>query len=323
MFSRPFAWLLVACAMAGFAHAPAHSQPYPNKPIRIVVPYAVGGGLDVLARMIGEGLTLKWKQPVTVENRVGAAGNIGADLVYRAKPDGYTILVTTEAPLAVNKGLYRNLPFDPVQFVPISIMTSAPLIVTVNPKVSARNIRDFIALAKANPGRLSYGSAGVGGSSHLSVALFEMMAGVQFNHIPYKGMAPATADLIAGHVDFVFGFQSGLGPYFGSDKVVFLAVTADQRLTALPDVPTVAEVLPGYVVSSWFAAVLPPATPPEIATTLHSAIDEFLQSPEARRRIQQLGQVILNLPPAASAEFLRREAEQWGKVVQATGASAD
>jgi tripartite-type tricarboxylate transporter receptor subunit TctC len=321
MIGRTLASLILCSTL--FHGAAAQTQPYPNKPIRIIVPYAVGGGLDVLARQIGDGLSIRWKQPVTVENRIGAAGNIGAELVYRAPPDGYTVLITTEAPLAVNKGLYKNLPFDPARFVPVSIMTSAPLIVTVNPSLQIRTVNQFIDYAKANPGKLTYGSAGIGGSSHLSVALFEMMAGVRFNHVPYKGMAPATADMIAGHVNFVFGFESGLGPYFNSDKVVFLAVTSEERLAALPKVPTVAEVLPGYVVSSWFAAVLPPQTPAEIANELYAGIDQVLRSTEVRKRIQQLGQVILNKPPAEARAFLQRETEQWAKVVRATGASVD
>jgi len=217
-----------------------YAQDFPSRQIRFIVPYPAGGGLDVLARVVAEGLNNKWKQPVIVDNRAGAAGNIGAEAVFRAPPDGYILLVTTEAPIAVNKSLYRKLAFDPDQFVPVSTLTNAPMLITVNASTPINTLQEFIAYGKEKPGQLAFGSAGVGGRSHLSVALFEMMSGAKFNRVPYKGMAPATADMLAGHVNFVFGFESGLGPYFYSDKVKILAVTSEKRHPALPNVRTVA-----------------------------------------------------------------------------------
>jgi tripartite-type tricarboxylate transporter receptor subunit TctC len=197
------------------------------------------------------------------------------------------------------------------------------MLITVNSTVPIRTLRDFIDYGKSNPGKLSYGSSGLGGSSHLAVALFEMMSGAKFNHIPYKGMAPATSDMLAGHVNFVFGFEASLGQYFNSDKVAILAVTADKRLPALPNVPAVAELIPGYAATSWFAVVAPPGTPADIVARLSEAINEILRTPDAQKRMQGMGQIVLGKSPAEAKAFMVAEGEQWGKVVRATGATAE
>ena len=320
MFRRTMRLLLLFSAF--FAGA-AHAQGYPNKPIRMIVPYAPGGSLDALARMISEGLGNKWKQNVIVDNRAGAAGNIGTELAFRAPPDGYTLLATSDGPLVINKHLYRSLPFQPDAFIPISILSSAPMLITINPKIPIRTLPDFISYAKSNPGKLSFGSSGLGGSSHLAVALFEMMSGTKFNHVPYKGMAPATADFLAGHLDFIFGFEASLGQHFNSDRIAILAVTNDKRIASLPNVPAVAEVVPGYAAYSWFAILAPPGTPEDIVARLSEAINEILRTPEAQKRMHGMGQVVLAKSGAEAKAFVVAESEQWGKVVRATGATAE
>src|SRR3989475_8450341 len=245
------------------ASLPLHAQDWPAKAVRIIVPFPAGGSADLLPRVVAEKLTEKWGQPVLVDNRPGAAGNIGADTVFRAEPDGYTLLSSPPPPLVINKLLYPKLSYDPAQFVPITVIGAIPNVLLVHPKVGANSIAELIAIARQNPGKLNYASQDSGTTSHLTAELFKSMAGgLQIAHIPYKGNAPALTDLLAGQVDMMCDNLGVSLPHVRSGKLKALAVASKQRFAGLPNVPTLAETLPGFESVAWFGIVAPPKTSP-------------------------------------------------------------
>lgn len=315
-----YARIFLAAAMV-FALA-AHAQDYPSKPIRMVVPYSPGGGTDIVARLLAEKLQGKWGQAAIVDNRAGAGGNLGAGAVFAAEPDGYTILFTAQGPLVVNKSLYAKLTYDPDAFVPISLVTVAYSVLVVNPKMSANSVQQLITFAKANPGRLNYASQGIGTAAHLIAELFKSMAGVSIVHIPYKGTGPALTDLMAGQVDIMFGELAAADPYIRSGKLRALAVSSEKRNPSLPNVSTMSEALPGFVVTSWWAMVAPPGTPSAIANNLSSAIAESLKQPDFARRLVDLSMVATGSTPAELGLFIKQESKRWGEVVRAAGVQA-
>ena len=315
-----FVRILLATAMA-FA-LPVHAQDYPGKPIKIVVPYSPGGGTDIVARLLAEKLQGKWGHAVIVDNRPGAGGNLGAGAVSAAAPDGYTILFTAQGPLVVNKSIYARLTYDPDAFVPVSLVTVAYSVLLVNPKMPANSVQQLIAFAKANPGRLNYASQGIGTAAHLIAELFKSMAGVSIVHIPYKGTGPALTDLVAGQVDMMFGELAAADPYIRSDKLRALAVSSEKRNPSLPNVPTMSEALPGFVVTSWWAIVAPPGTPSAIANSLSSAIAESLKQPDFARRLVDLSMVATGSTPAELGLFIKQESKRWGEVIRAAGVQA-
>ena len=315
-----FVRILLATAMA-FA-LPVHAQDYPGKPIKIVVPYSPGGGTDIVARLLAEKLQGKWGHAVIVDNRPGAGGNLGAGAVSAAAPDGYTILFTAQGPLVVNKSIYAKLTYDPDAFVPVSLVTVAYSVLLVNPKMSANSVQQLIAFAKANPGRLNYASQGIGTAAHLIAELFKSMAGVSIVHIPYKGTGPALTDLVAGQVDMMFWELAAADPYIRSDKLRALAVSSEKRNPSLPNVPTMSEALPGFVVTSWWAIVAPPGTPSAIANSLSSAIAESLKQPDFARRLVDLSMVATGSTPAELGLFIKQESKRWGEVIRAAGVQA-
>jgi len=320
---RPvIARLLAAISLSGFALA-AQAQEYPNKPVRIVAPFPAGGSADVIPRIIGEKLSAKWGQPVIVENRVGAAGNIGAEYVYRADPDGYTLLSSPPPPLIINQNLYRNLAFDPTQFVPVSIMVAIPNVVLVNPKVPANTIRELIAYAKANPDKLNFASQGSGTTSHLTGEMFKAMAGVRITHIPYKGSAPALTDLLAGQVDMMFDNLGVSRQHVLNGKLKMLAVCSEKRVASFPDVPALAEILPGFEAVAWFGIVAPPKTPAAIAEKISAAVAEVLKLPEVQKRLADLSAEPIGNTPAQMAAFMKQDGERWREVIRSTGVKAD
>jgi tripartite-type tricarboxylate transporter receptor subunit TctC len=316
---RRFA-LLLACAVSFTAAA----QEWPAKPVRIIVPFPAGGSADLMPRAVAEKLAAKWRQPVIVDNRPGAAGNIGADAVFRADPDGYTLMSSPPPPLVINKLLYPRLSYDPDEFVPISVIGAIPNVLLVNPQVPANSVAELIAYAKANPGKLNYASQGSGSTSHLTAELFKSMAGgLEIAHIPYKGTAPALTDLLAGQVDMMCDNLGVSLPHVRAGKLRALAVASRKRFPGLPEVPALAETLPGFESAAWFGIVAPPKTNPAIAEKVAVGVQEALKLPDVRKRLADLSAEPLGYGPAETAAFMRQESERWGAVIRAANVKVE
>ena len=316
------AGMLLAAGLALAAPERARAQDFPNKTVKIIVPYAAGGGTDIVARIVAQKLQEKWGQPTIVENRAGAGGNIGSEAVYTAAPDGYTLLFTAQGPLVVNKSLYGKLTYEPEKFVPVSLVMVAYSALLASPKVEAENIQQLIAFAKANPDKLNYASQGIGTAAHLTAELFNSMAGVKITHVPYKGSGPALNDLVAGHVDIMFGELAPAYPHIQAGKLKALAVSGDKRVTNLPNVPTVAEVLPGFVVTSWWGIVAPPETPAAVTSKISAAVGEIMKQPDVTARLNTMSMVSTGSTAAEFSKFIKDEAERWGNVIRVSGAKA-
>jgi len=298
---------------------------YPVKPIRMVVPFPPGGATDIMARGVAQRLTEVWGQPVVVDNRPGAGGNIGSELVAKAAPDGYTLEMGTVGTHAINPSLYSKMPYDHVKdFVPVILVAGVPNVLVVNPSVPANSMQELIAYAKANPDKLNFASSGSGTSIHLSGELFKVMAGVQMRHVPYKGSAPALQDLLGGQVQLMFDNLPPSLPQIKAGKLRALAVTTAVRAPALPDVPTIAESgLPGFEASSWFGVLAPAGTPPAIVTKLNAEIAKWLATPEAKEKMLAVGASIAGGTPEDFARHIATETAKWAKVVQESGAKVD
>jgi tripartite-type tricarboxylate transporter receptor subunit TctC len=300
------------------------AQDWPAKTVRIIVPFPAGGSADLLPRVVAEKLSEKWGQPVIVENRPGAAGNIGADVVYRAEPDGYTLLSGPPPPLVINRLLYPKLSYDSSQFVPMTVIAAIPNVLLVHPKTNVKTVQEFIALAKANPGKLNYASQGSGSTSHLTAELFKSMAGgLEITHVPYKGTAPALADLLAGQIEMMCDNLGVSLPHVKAGKLRALGVASSKRVGSLPDVPTLAETLPGFESVAWFGIVGPPGTPAAIAEKMAAGVAEALRHPDVQKRLAQLSAEPMGLTPAQTAEFMKRETERWGSVIRSAGVKVD
>ena len=301
------------------------AQSYPNKPIRIVCPFPPGGAVDIASRAVAHELTQILGQPVTVDNRPGAGGNIGADMVAKSAPDGYTLLMTTSGILAINPALYSKIPFDSLKdFAPVSMVVSLNNVLVVNPAFPAKSVKDVIALAKAQPGKLTYASSGNGTSIHLSGELFKSMTGVDMLHIPYKGSAPAVTDLLGGQVNMMFDNIPSSLPHIRAGKLHALGVTGPKRSPLLPDVPTIAEAgVPGYESYVWFGIVAPAGTPHEIIAKLHAELAKAAVTPSFHDRLTEQGYDVLSSTPEQMAGSIRNEIAKWGKIVKASGARVD
>ena len=313
-------FLCVLC-VSGLALA----QPYPTKPIRFVVPYPAGGPLDTVARLLGQKVAEGTKQPVIVDNKPGAGGNIGADAVAKSPPDGYTILMGAVATHAINPTLYASIPYDPVKdFIPVTQVASTPNVLVVNPSVPASNVREFIAYAKSNPGKLNFGSGSPGSAGHLAGELFKTMAGVEMTHVPYKGAAPAMNDLIGGQIQLMFdNLASSLGQV-RAGRIKALAVTTAKRTALAPELPTVAESgLPGFDISTWFGIFVPAGTPREAVDRLHAEFTRALAAPDVREKMLALGAEPVGNRPEEFAAYIRAEADKYARVIKASGARAD
>jgi tripartite-type tricarboxylate transporter receptor subunit TctC len=313
----------MACALyfASGAWAQDAAANYPNRPIKIVVCVPAGGGVDVVTRIVADSLQRKFGQPVIVENRGGAAGNIGADYVFKADPDGYTLLAAQPAPMTINPLLYKKLNYDPTKFVPLAIMTTIPNVLLVRPDFPAKTLQEFIAYAKANPGKINYASQGIGTTSHLTAALLERMAGIKLEHVPYKGTGPALNDIVASHVDMIFMEVASAIKLHQSNNARILAVAADKRIATLPDVPTVDEAadVKGFASASWNALAAPPNTPPAIVAKLNAAVNEALKSPEAQAHFAALNLRAVGGSPDDAAAFIRSETKVWSGVIEQAG----
>jgi tripartite-type tricarboxylate transporter receptor subunit TctC len=312
-------------ALVLLAGAPAAAETYPSRPIRIVVAFPAGGTVDILGRLVGAKLQDAWGQPAVVENRAGAGGNLGADLVAKAEPDGYTLLVTASPPLSTNVSLYRNLPFDPVaDFAPVSLLTQVPNVLQVHPRVPARTLAELVAYAKAHPGQLNFASQGNGTTSHLAGELLKQRAGIDIVHVPYKGTAPALNDLLAGNVDLMFDNLVSSLPFVRADKLRALAIGSAERSAALPEVPTLIESgFPDFESTAWFAMVAPARTPPDIVAKLSSAAAAALRQPDVSAKLNDLGAVIVASSPDTLAAKIRAEIARWALVIKTANITVD
>ena len=303
-----------------FAASTAGSQEWPQKAVRIIVPFPAGGSADLMPRIVAEKLAQQWGQPVIIDNRPGAAGNIGAAAVFQAEPDGYTLLSAPPPPLVINRLLYPKLSYDSTQFVPVTVIGAIPNVLLVHPKVAANSVAELINMAKANPGRMNYASQGGGTTSHLTAELFKSMAGgLEIQHVPYKGTAPALADLLAGQVEMMCDNLGVSLPHVRSGKLKALAVASKNRFAGLPDVPALSETLPGFEAVAWFGIVAPPKTPSAIAEKVAGGVAEALKAPDVRKRLEDLSAEPMGLTPAQTAAFMKQESERWGGVIRAAG----
>lgn len=310
---------LVTAAMlyASGALAQDAAANYPNRPIRVIVSVPAGGGVDTVTRIVANGLQKRLGQPVVVENRAGAAGNIGADVVFHSDPDGYTLLAAQPAPLTINPLLYEKMNFDPTRLEPVAIMTVIPNVLLVRADFPAKTAKELIAFAKANPGKINYASQGIGTTSHLTTALFEKVTGTKFVHVPYKGTAPALNDLIAGHVDMIFMELASAIKLHQADRARILAVAVSKRITSLPDIPTLDEIgAKGFESYAWNAIAAPPKTPAAIVAKLNKAINEVLQDTEVRAHFAKINLQAAGGSPAEAAAFIKKENTVWGDVIK-------
>jgi tripartite-type tricarboxylate transporter receptor subunit TctC len=302
----------------------AFAQGYPQKPIRYVVPFPAGGIADVFARIIGGRIGEAWGQPVVVENRAGAGGNIGAEIVAKSAPDGYTILMGSIGTQALNAALYRNMPYDSVKdFTPIALVIEAESLLALHLSVAAGTPAELISLARAQPGKLTCGSAGVGTTSHLACELFKSMAKVDVVHVPYKGNVPAITDLLAGQTSMAFATMPTVLPHVKAGKLKGVAVLGIGRSPAAPDIPALAEALPGFEVNNWVGTFGPAGLSPAIAAKLNAEILAVMRSPDVQQRLLTEGARFTPLTPAQFAGFVAAETAKWGKLIRETGIRAD
>jgi tripartite-type tricarboxylate transporter receptor subunit TctC len=303
----------------------AGAQPYPNKPVRLVAPFPPGGVADVLARAIQPGLQEALGQQVIIDNKPGAGGNIGAEIVAKADPDGYTLLLASAGILTINEFLYSKMPFDPAKaFAPVTVVGDMPNIVVVNPKTGLKTLKELIDKAKAEPGKLNFGSAGNGTTTHLAIVLLEQAARIKLAHVPYKGAAPAVQDLVAGQIDGLVDNPPLVVGHIKSGTLTALAWAAPQRLPILPDVPTAAEAgLPGFEASSWFALVAPAGTPPEIVARLNAETAKILKDPKMVEQFAARGVRLVGNSVASFTAFIPPERARWGEIVKTSGVKLD
>ena len=313
-------------SLSGHAQTPAAKADaaYPVRPVRVIVPYPAGGGTDLVMRAIQPALAERLGQPVVIDNRPGATGAIGSEIVARATPDGYTLLAHTSGGLAIAPHTMAQARFDPVKdFAAISQITSAPFILLVHPKIAATSVRELIDVAKAKPGALNYSSSGIGSSTHLALLLLCKLAGVNMVHVPYKGSGPATADLVAGHVQLRVSSIPPAMPHVKSGRLRALATTGAKRFSLLPELPAVAETLAGYEVDSWYVVLAPAGAPAGVVRKLNAELNASVQSPEVRARIRADGVEAAGSTPQEAARLIKEELARWGPLVKEAGAKAE
>lgn len=320
---------LIGCLVAGIIS----SQPtisaeavdkYPSGVVRIVVPFPAGGTADNLPRIVADKLREKWGQPVVIDNRSGAGGNIGAEIVANSKPDGYTLLASPPGPIAINGALYKQLAFNPSDLEPITVLGSVPNVLAVRPNFPAKTAQDFVKYVKANPGKVTYASQGVGSTSHLAGVLFEKLTNSTMVHVPYRGSAPALQDLMADQVDVLFDNLASTLPLNEAHKLRILAVGSLKRVSALPDLPTVQEAgVPGFESTTWFAVMAAPNTPPALVERINKAITEILEEPDVKARFAAISVQPVGGTVAQTAKFITAERQRWGSIIRAANIHAD
>jgi len=309
---------LIATAAALFAATPGQAQDaYPSRPIKIVVCLPAGGGVDTVTRIIADRITKILGQPVVVENKGGQSGNLGAEFVYSSEPDGYTLLASQPAPITTSPLLFKKLNFDPTKFEPVAVMSAIANTLLVRPDFPANNVKEFIAYAKANPGKLNYASQGNGTTSHLTGAMFDAATGTKMNHVPYRGTAPAINDLLGGHVDLMFNELATSVELHKGGRAKLLAVTTEKRIDELPDVPTMQEAgVPNFISDTWNAISAPPKTPAAIVAKLNAAINQALQDPEVKAHYARMHLTAVGGTPANMAKIVKDDTERWGAVIK-------
>lgn len=309
----------ILCALAGVATHAAHAQAYPSKPIRLLIPSPPGGGTDILGRLLQQGLTELWAQPVVVDNRGGASGRIAAAAAAKANPDGYTLFFTYSGVLTTGLPLFGTLPYDPMRdFAPVAMMAHVPGVLVAHPSFPAKTVAEIIKLAKAKPGAMTHGAASIGSSSHMNMALFKQMAGIDMLQIAYPGDTPSLTALLGGHVPFAFSHVVASMPHLQSGKLRAIAVATAQRVPQLPDVPTVAESgLPGYEGLLFYALMAPGKTPASVVAKLHEAVKHIKQTPIVKQQFATLGAVSFEMTPAAMGLYLQAELDKWTRVIKA------
>ena len=314
---RTFLALIFAVAIPVSAASAQDAAGYPNRPIHIIVCVPAGGGVDTVTRIVADGMQKRLGQAVVVENKAGAAGNIGAEAVFTSDPDGYTLLAAQPSPLTINPLLYKNITFDPTKFEPVAIMTTVANVLLVRPDFPAKTAQEFIAYAKANPGKINYASQGIGTTSHLTAALFENVTGTKLVHVPYKGTAPALNDLIASHVDMIFMELASAIKLHQAGRAHILAVATSARIPNMPDIPTLNEAgVTGFESGTWNAIAAPPKTPPAIVAKLNTAINEALKSPDVQDKFSKLTLHAAGGTPAEAKAFITKETKVWGEVIK-------
>jgi tripartite-type tricarboxylate transporter receptor subunit TctC len=309
--------LIAACILLAVLPATAQQAEYPNRPIKIIVCLPAGGGVDTVTRIVADKLQRRLGQPIVIENKGGQSGNLGAEAVWAAEPDGYTLLASQPAPITTNPLLYKNVTFDPARFTPIAVMTTIPNTLTVRTDFPAKNVQEFIAYAKANPGKLSYASQGNGTTSHLTAVMFEQATGTKLLHVPYRGTAPAINDLMGGHVDAFFNEFATSMEMHKAGKARILAVTTPKRVPELPDIPTMQEAgLTGFVSDTWNAISAPPKTPAPIVAKLNAAINDVLQATEMQSHLSLMHLQAVGGTPQRMAEIIKADTQRWGEVIR-------
>ena len=316
---------LIWFALAAVFACPAIAQTYPAKPIRLIVPFPAGGSADIMARAVSQKMSETWRQPVVVDNRVGASGNIGADMVARSAGDGYTLLLCTVGTHAIHQTLYKKLPFDPINdFTPVAYIAGVPNVAVVHPAVPVRNVQELIAFIRARPGQVNFGSSGTGTSVHMSGELLKVIEGLDMTHVPYRGNPQAVTDLLSGQLTLMITNMPSVVPFIQSGRLRALAVTTRERSSALPDVPTMQEAgVAGYESSAWFGLLGPAGVPREIVSKLNAEVVRILKLPDVRQNLAGQGAEPLFLTPDEFGAFIKAETAKWAKVVKASGATAD
>ena len=314
----------VCFALLALLVAATASAAYPDKPITLIVPWAPGGSTDILARAVADKLTQSLGQPVVVENKAGASGNIGSEFVASARPDGYTLLFGSMSTHAINPAMDSKMPFDGVEsFTPIAMLAFVTNTMVVNPSLPVSNVKEFVAYCKAHPGAVTYASAGPGSTNHLSAALMEKTAGIRMLHVPYKGGAPAVLSVVSGETQVLFTAGTQSLPHVKAGKLKLLAVTENHRSALLPDTPTVGETIPGYEMAVWYGAFGPKGMPPELTQRLNTEINRAMMLPDVKKRMESIGVEPVNVTPAQFSKVLHEDAQKWGQLVRELGIKAE